>query len=108
MYSFRRKKGVDLQAHIGEFNKLLNELSNVGFKLDDEDKAIILLTSVKSTHNQLFNTLLYGRDTITVKQVKKALFSSEKMDNKEGKSKDAQALVTYTREAKHGIIEVPL
>ena len=101
LYSFRRKEGVDLQSYIGEFNKLLCELSNVGFKLDDEDKSIILLTFVKSTHNQLFNTLLYGRDTITVEQVKKALFSSKKMDNQEGKVEDAQALVTQER-PRHG------
>ena len=51
LYSFRWKERIDFQSHIGEFNKLLSELSNVGFKLDDEDKDIILLTSVKSTHN---------------------------------------------------------
>ena len=52
---------------------------------------------VKVTYNQLFNTLLYGRDTIMVEQVKKAPFSREKMDNKEGKSEYAQALVTQER-----------
>ena len=77
------------------------ELSNIGFKLDDEDKAIILFTSVKSTHNQLFNTLLYERDTITVEHVKKALFSSKKMDNQEGNVEDAQALITQER-PRHG------
>ena len=66
LYSLKRKEGVDLQSHIGEFNKLLCDLSNVGVKLDDEDKSIILLTSVKFTHMHLFITLLYGRDTITV------------------------------------------
>ena len=77
-YSFKWKEEVDLQAYIGKFNKLLCELSNVGLNLDDKDKAIILLTSIKSTHNQLFITLLYERETITVEHVKKALFSRDR------------------------------
>ena len=103
LYSLKRKEGVDLQSHIGEFNKLLCDLSNVGVKLDDEDKAIILLTSVKSTHMHLFNTLLYGRDTITVEQVKAALLSSEKMEKEDKKDMgDSQALFTNEKKKLYG------
>ena len=41
LYSLKRKEDMDLRAHIGEFNKLLCDLSNVGVKLEDEDKSII-------------------------------------------------------------------
>ena len=50
LYSFKKKEEDDLKRHIGVFNKLLCDSSNVGVKLDDEDKAIILLTSVKVSH----------------------------------------------------------
>ena len=56
LYSFKKKEKDNLKGHIGAFNKLLCDLSNVGVKLDDEDKAIILLTSVKVSHPQLFST----------------------------------------------------
>ena len=83
MYSFNKKEKDDLKGHISAFNKLLYDLSNVGVNLDDVDKAIRLLTSVKASHPQSFSTTLYGRDIITLVQVKSALFSSEKMEKKE-------------------------
>ena len=79
-YSFNRKYVVDLQSHVGEFNKFLCDLTNVGVKLDDEDKAIVLLTSIKSTYKHIFNILLYGRDLVTLEQVKKALYLSKKLE----------------------------
>ena len=79
------------------------DLSNVGVKLDDEDNAIIFLTSVKSTHKHLFNTLLYGRDSVTLEQVKKALSSSEKLEMKDVKSSDdSQELVNRRKGKSYG------
>ena len=66
LYYFKRKERVDLQSHSGEFNELLCDLSNVVVKLENENKAIILLPSIKSTYKHLFNTLLYGRDSVTL------------------------------------------
>lgn len=80
MYSFQKKKGDELHKHISEFNKLVYDLANYGMQMNDEDKTIIMQTSVKSTHMHMFNTLLFGRYIIPVGQVKRALLSSYIME----------------------------
>ena len=74
---------------------MICDLINVGVKLDDEDNNIIFLTSVKSTYKNLFNTLLYRRDSVTLEQVKKALYYSEKLKMENVKSlNESKALVS--------------
>lgn len=62
--------------------------------MDDEDKAIILLASVKLTQIHIFKTLLYKRGSIMVDQVKRALIFSDKMEaNEHGQERSDQEFV---------------
>ncbi|GKC64994.1 hypothetical protein Tco_1097592 [Tanacetum coccineum] len=69
-----RKK---LSEHVDEFNKLIGDLANIDVDIDDEDQALILLTSLPSLYNNFVETLLYGRESLTLEDVLSSLISRE-------------------------------
>ncbi|KAH9695610.1 hypothetical protein KPL71_022838 [Citrus sinensis] len=71
------KDGRTLKDHLDEFNKLIMDLENVNIDLEDEDRAIILLSSLPDSYEHFVDTLLYGRQTLTLKDVKNALESKD-------------------------------
>ena len=46
LYSLYMKEGSDLLEHLNMFNKLNNQLSSFVVNYEDEDKALLLLTSL--------------------------------------------------------------
>ena len=46
LYSLHMKEGSYLLEHLNMFNKLKNQLSSFGVNYEDEDKALLLLTSL--------------------------------------------------------------
>jgi len=79
MYQLRMKEGTPLFKHINEFSKLLSELFAVEVTIEDEDQALLLLASLPSSFEHLVTTILYGRDTVSLKDVQAALLSHETM-----------------------------
>ena len=73
LYTFSMKEGVAIKDHLDEFNKLILDLENVNIDLEDEDRALILLSSLPDTFEHFVDTLLYGRQTLMLKDVKSAL-----------------------------------
>ncbi|KAH9655560.1 Integrase catalytic domain-containing protein [Citrus sinensis] len=71
------KDGVTMKDHVDEFNKLILDLENVNIILEDEDRALILLSSLPESYEHFVDTLLYGRQTISLKDVKDALESKD-------------------------------
>ncbi|GJS54946.1 retrovirus-related pol polyprotein from transposon TNT 1-94 [Tanacetum coccineum] len=55
----------------------LENLNNIEVRIEDEDRALILLCSLPKSYEHLVTTLLYGRETISMEDVKSALNSSE-------------------------------
>jgi hypothetical protein len=53
------------------------DLKNIDIKIDDEDQALILLCSLPEFFDNFINSMLYGRDTISLIDVKSALNSME-------------------------------
>ncbi|KAH9669963.1 hypothetical protein KPL70_022004 [Citrus sinensis] len=77
LYTFSMKDGVAMKDHVDEFNKLILDLENVNIILEDEDRALILLSSLPESHEHFVDTLLYGRQTLSLKDVKDALESKD-------------------------------
>ena len=46
LYHFQMKKGLSIDKHMNSYTKLLTDLVNVDVKIDEEDKAMILLNSL--------------------------------------------------------------
>ncbi|GJT70108.1 hypothetical protein Tco_1029394 [Tanacetum coccineum] len=59
--------GTKLGDH--EFNKLILDLANSDIKIEDEDQALMLLTSLSASYENFVETLLYGRESLTMEDV---------------------------------------
>ena len=53
------------------------DLENVNVMLEDEDRALIFLSSLPNSYEHFVDTLLYGRHILTLKDVKNALKSKD-------------------------------
>ncbi|KAH1091748.1 hypothetical protein J1N35_019005 [Gossypium stocksii] len=73
-----------LRDHIGQFTTLLNDLKNVEVQIDDEDQTMLLLCYLPSSYKSFRETLIYGRDKFSFKDVKGHLLSRDKLDNEFG------------------------
>lgn len=47
--------------HIYALNKIILDLRDINVKIDDKDKAMILLCSLPSSYEHLLDTLMYDR-----------------------------------------------
>ena len=47
LYRFQLKKGLSVAEHMNDYTKLLTELVNVDVDIKEEDKALILLKSMR-------------------------------------------------------------
>ncbi|GKD22696.1 hypothetical protein Tco_1224399 [Tanacetum coccineum] len=61
--------GTKLGDHIDEFNKLILDLANSDIEIEDEDEALMLLTSFPSSYENFMETLLYGRESLVMEDV---------------------------------------
>nr|GEZ33811.1 retrovirus-related Pol polyprotein from transposon TNT 1-94 [Tanacetum cinerariifolium] len=77
--------GKKLSEHINEFNKLIGDLANIDVDIDDEDQAIMLLTSLLSSYDKFVETLLYGRESLTLEDVLSSLNLPELKKRKDAK-----------------------
>lgn len=53
------------------------DLNSVGVKIEEEDQTIILLSSLPKVYKHFVDTMLYGKETLTMAQVKSALNTKE-------------------------------
>ncbi len=55
------------------FNQIVMDLANMNVKIDDKNQALLLLCSLSKSYESYVDTILYGRTSITSKDVKAAL-----------------------------------
>nr|GEY46973.1 retrovirus-related Pol polyprotein from transposon TNT 1-94 [Tanacetum cinerariifolium] len=75
--------------HIDEFNKLILDLANIDIEIENEDQALMLLTSLPSSNENFVETLLYGRESLTMEDVLATLNSRELKKRIEGTKEEA-------------------
>jgi hypothetical protein len=74
-------EGTSIQSHLNEFNSIYVDLKSLDMKIDDEDKAILLVVSLPPTFKHFKEIMLYGNHTsLTFENVKSNLLSKEKFD----------------------------
>jgi hypothetical protein len=96
IYSLQTKDDSDLLEHLNAFNMLITKLTNFGVNLEEEDKAILLLASLPTSFNHLVTTLMYGKDTLELKEVTSALLSHSKM-KQDGDDSQGDGLVVHSK-----------
>lgn len=88
LYTLKMEEGTPLGNHLDEFNKIFMDLKNIDIQIDDEDQALILLYSLPEFFDNFVNSMLYGRDTILLVDVKSSLNSMELRTRLNGKGSD--------------------
>jgi len=63
LYGLRIRKGIAVLDHLNFFNKIISELLAADVKIDEEDKVLILLSSLSESYDYIVTTILYGKET---------------------------------------------
>lgn len=89
-YKFTQDRGIGEQ--LDEFNKLLDDLENIDVKIEDEERAIMLLSALPKSFEHLKDAMLFGRETsVSIEEVQSALRAKElqkQNDEKQGSSRE--------------------
>ena len=71
------KEDTPIHHHLNLFNKIICDLLRIEGKIEDEDKVLILLSSLSPSYEHLVTTLLYGKYSIGMEEVTYALLLNE-------------------------------
>ena len=77
LYGLKMQEGSDIVEHINVFNQLIADLGKVGVKIDEEDRAIILLCLLPGSYEHLVTTLTYGKEDVKVDEIVTVLLGHE-------------------------------
>jgi len=61
LYGLCMKEGTVASKHLNFFNKVINKRQDVDVKIDEENKALILLNLLLESYDHIITTILYGR-----------------------------------------------
>ncbi|GJZ53201.1 retrovirus-related pol polyprotein from transposon TNT 1-94, partial [Tanacetum coccineum] len=89
LYTYYMSPGTKLGDLINEFNKLILDLANIDIKIEVEDQTLMLLTSLPSSYENFVETLLYGRESMTMEDVLATLNLRELKKRTEGTKEEA-------------------
>ena len=105
LYRFQLKKGTSISDHMNHYTKLLADLANVDVIVEDEDKALLLLSSLPDEEYETFVlTLINGKASLSYSEVTAALvnYQLRKKDNETSIEPVAGALVARARSPNRG------
>ena len=88
LYTLQMEEGSSLATHIDSFNRIILDLEDINVSLEEKDKAIILLSSLPPSYEHFVDTLLYGRQSISMADVKDSLSSKEVTKRAETKARE--------------------
>nr|GEV06648.1 retrovirus-related Pol polyprotein from transposon TNT 1-94 [Tanacetum cinerariifolium] len=97
LYTFYMPAGRKIFEHIDEFNKIVLDLANIEVKFEDEDLALLLLTSLPTSYEHFVDTLLYGREALILEDVMATLNSKEIKKRSKAKGDDGEGLYVRGR-----------
>ena len=78
LYKLKMGEGASLMEHMNVFRGLVDQLARVDVKIEEEDQALLLLTSLPDSYENIITTILYGKDTLKMDEVESTLLSHEK------------------------------
>jgi len=81
LYTFHMVEGTSISDHITEFTSILNDLGKLDVKVEDEDQALLLLYSLPTQYKSLRDMMIYGREKISLEDVKGNLQAKLHLDN---------------------------
>src|SRR3954462_13945383 len=71
------ERGYPVKQHLNVFNSIIMDLGNIDIKVESEDQALNVLSSLPASYECFVDTLLYRKDTISLDVVSSTLKSKE-------------------------------
>jgi hypothetical protein len=93
LYGFKMTEGADLRQHINTFKQIISDILRIDIKFKDEDKAMMLLTSLPTSYEHLVTTLLYEKETLELEEVSGALLDHYQRKHKDSAESFGEGLV---------------
>ena len=62
LYSFKMVESKPITEKSTEFNKILDDLVNIEMKVNNEDKALLLICSLPKSFEHFMDVILYGKE----------------------------------------------
>ena len=82
MFTLKMVEGISLDDHLDEFSKVCDTLKTIDAALNDEEKALLLISSLPKSYGNFVDALMYGRQTLSLDEVKSAL-NTKKLQSKQ-------------------------
>ena len=79
LYGFKIQEDKSMDDNLDEFNKIIIDLKNIGIKIEDEDQAMIILSSLPN--GTFMESMKYALVSLTLEEVQVALKSND-IENK--------------------------
>jgi len=79
LYSLRMKEGTPILQNLNAFNRILSDLLALEVKLEEEEKALLLLSSLPLSYDHLATTIMYGKEILELEDVRQMLQNNELM-----------------------------
>ena len=98
LYELKMKEGAPIHEHLSIFNTIISYLLCVDQKLQEDDNALLLLTSLPPSYERLVTTILYGKEKLEFKEVTSTLISNEIRKGRSSEKESSQGL--YINESK--------
>ena len=86
--------------YLNFFNKVISELLTVDVKIDEEDKALILFSSLPESYDHIVTTMLYGKETLILEEVTPTFLSNEIRKRPNQEEQIGSGLVVIGREGR--------
>ena len=99
LHTFQMAPGKTIGDHLDDFNKIILDLENIEVKVDDEDQDDED-HSLPEQYENFVDTMLYGRESLTLEEVQSALMSKELKRKSEAKEEAAEGLMARGRPEK--------
>jgi hypothetical protein len=93
LYRLKMTEGADLRQHINTFKQIINDMLRIDIKFEDEEKAMMLLTSLPASYEHLVTTLLYEKETLELEEVSGALLDYYQQKHKDSAESSGEGLV---------------
>lgn len=100
IFTLKMVECSSLDKYIDEFNQVCKTFAKIDKALDDEGKALLLISSLPDSYNNFVNALMYGRQTLSSNEVKSALntrYLQEKQGNLDYEAKGSLLRVNMIR-----------
>jgi len=79
LYCLRMKDDKPILQYLNTYNRIISDLLALEVKLEEEDKALLLLSSLPSSYDHLVTTIIYGKKTLKLQDVIQMLQNNELM-----------------------------